>query len=1093
MLVLALAGMLACALAQTSTPEYWASTFTFIGDTDWFNPDNWVNGIMPSAGSVTSFPASFTNFGAEQCLKRHIECPHGGNTYIRVQDGSAEVDVPLGRLDVPVYGKIRLGAGVRLQFFPVSNTAGTGIRVALWQPRNTSDFDFRCAKNWGVNGTGLNPGFIVPCYLDNVVFPDGQTFMVRTPANTYVNPSGNFIPTDPYQYTGYPLQYDTSTCPQPFTSNQDPSNCYKICFNTCPELNPSATGAAKQMLAQNKTLVNYLAAAIPLAQQAFPTSISNAIISGTVSFPIPATATPTAIQNVVNKTRHLLTPNFPYNMNITCSSSTTSGVGVIQCNAAVLMPTTALPAFTSNIYAPYRFNAGALSNMFGGIIQEWFNIETTNALAAAAAQAVGEQFFIVTVSVPTRFINALGTPFPTSAFATSLLHALAQQTQVSSVNILTAQVLASHGARTQVLSLTIAQSPGVSQSAVTAILTSRSPIFAVSLAASSVPIFVQSSDTVANAPSAQSLGVVSVVITNPALYVNLPLNATGAAAFYSNLVSLFSGQKIYDVSVARQSSSGRRIPGQNVVLTLYVPSETGFAGSVTPSAFNRVKYNNVGSTGVSVTPVSITQNEIQQLQTNAVNAAAAAAAALAYDAKDLRSLALGAVAREGLGAGTYTWTDINIVDDSQNQYFGLNLTNQECSNLLASLNSTTVNQTTFQAAVAQQMTQLIPVPAGAIVFNTNLICYPIDASESLPDQGATFNVQMVIASLYTSFAKGANYVTYNGPINPALQVGESFALLSKSRVRSALQLSLRVVVLQYLQSYYNLQINHLGGGNGGAFNGGNGASSSSAAASLPIIPVAAGAGGGALFVILLLVILLRRRNNTPDNRTKDARSVVAFENPMYDKAKRGGSVYDKQGKPERKVSYQEADPTTYEGLYDEPAFKKTLQKNNPLFDSKENLAANQEFGAAIGALGSASTGYALHADPTYGDAEGLALNEHSAFMEPDDPAGDGGYLDVDPNGVPLGRQDTYRPAPTGMPVVPNPLYGGSSAPAAVEQSIYDNDNDPTGAPAVQPGDEYTYNNNDQPEEVPTGFSVAAGESIYDNDEVDRAGGYIQNF
>ena len=62
--------------------------------------------------------------------------------------------VTLKRLEVPRNGVVRLAPGARLQFHK-DNTITPETPRALWKQRPLSDFDFRCAVNWGVNGTAL--------------------------------------------------------------------------------------------------------------------------------------------------------------------------------------------------------------------------------------------------------------------------------------------------------------------------------------------------------------------------------------------------------------------------------------------------------------------------------------------------------------------------------------------------------------------------------------------------------------------------------------------------------------------------------------------------------------------------------------------------------------------------------------------------------------------------------------------------------------------------------------------------------------------------------------------------------------------------
>jgi len=110
------------------------------------------------------------------------------------------------------------------------------------------------------------------------------------------------------------------------------------------------------------------------------------------------------------------------------------------------------------------------------------------------------------------------------------------------------------------------------------------------------------------------------------------------------------------------------------------------------------------------------------------------------------------------------------------------------------------------------------------------------------------------------------------------------------------------------------------------------AASESTPAPFPVVVVAALAGGGLLLiVIIILIIVLRRRGPERTHREKPLktqttdRTVVAFENPMYD---------DPTTNP---TATYEAPAEEDEGLYDEPAFNAS-EKANPMYQSNENIA-----------------------------------------------------------------------------------------------------------------------------------------------------------
>merc|ERR1712146_265799 len=106
--------------------------------------------------------------------------------------------------------------------------------------------------------------------------------------------------------------------------------------------------------------------------------------------------------------------------------------------------------------------------------------------------------------------------------------------------------------------------------------------------------------------------------------------------------------------------------------------------------------------------------------------------------------------------------------------------------------------------------------------------------------------------------------------------------------------------------------------------------------------IIAGAAAGAvvLLAVLLVLLVLRRRRATPAVARTEERSVVSFENPMYDegpKAAAGGNeLYDQMGAAD-------------ESLYSEPALNGDARRTtNPIYDSSENLAtAGQEDGGYL--------------------------------------------------------------------------------------------------------------------------------------------------
>ena len=102
------------------------------------------------------------------------------------------------------------------------------------------------------------------------------------------------------------------------------------------------------------------------------------------------------------------------------------------------------------------------------------------------------------------------------------------------------------------------------------------------------------------------------------------------------------------------------------------------------------------------------------------------------------------------------------------------------------------------------------------------------------------------------------------------------------------------------------------------------------------IGIYAGAGAaGFVLIVIIVVIVVRRRGSGGGGgsapRTKSVktdRTVVAFENPMYDDPGTGGAAA---------AIYDNGEVGGDEGLYDEPAFN-SQEKSNPMYQSNEDLA-----------------------------------------------------------------------------------------------------------------------------------------------------------
>ena len=153
-----------------------------------------------------------------------------------------------------------------------------------------------------------------------------------------------------------------------------------------------------------------------------------------------------------------------------------------------------------------------------------------------------------------------------------------------------------------------------------------------------------------------------------------------------------------------------------------------------------------------------------------------------------------------------------------------------------------------------------------------------------------------------------------------------------------------------------------------------GASSGSSADNLPMF-AAAGGGGVVLIVIIIVIVVVVSRRKRQVKPQGAARSVVAFENPIYGAAK--------EDKPDHEGLYDEPAPRP-SSMYGNPAFDEKSARENPLYDGDQPTYEDGNFDAVTQALHE-------HADKE------PALNDGEEFVNTSqygNPMDDGGYLDV---------------------------------------------------------------------------------------------------
>ena len=139
-----------------------------------FNPANWARGALPRAGSIVSFPASFSRFGVDGCASATAaQCGSitGGLAEIRQTTSAAPAVTTIAKLQLPRKGKLQLIGDTTVAFVKEPAGGAQSPPAAKWAD-STLDFrqDPKCGANWNVQGTAVNPFFAIPCFLDVAVF-----------------------------------------------------------------------------------------------------------------------------------------------------------------------------------------------------------------------------------------------------------------------------------------------------------------------------------------------------------------------------------------------------------------------------------------------------------------------------------------------------------------------------------------------------------------------------------------------------------------------------------------------------------------------------------------------------------------------------------------------------------------------------------------------------------------------------------------------------------------------------------------------------------------------------------------------------------
>jgi hypothetical protein len=245
--------------------------------------------------------------------------------------------------------------------------------------------------------------------------------MVQVPKHSFVRqvavPANNPIFSDPYQAPGFPLVFDPEACQIPFSTKKGSQYCEQIHVNTCPELHPSKLAGLRLMKLQNATMRGFIAEALKETTDEVATFQTPVRVDGSVSFGIPADVSSSRRALIFSKLPQL-SEGFAYDMNSSCSINNLAST--FDCKYEVDIVDSDLPVFSDSFRPPYRFRDGLLQTLFGSIVASWFELEDAKDVAAEADAMAKVPFFTVSVTVPSRFVTDLGSPFPEAEFSQAL-------------------------------------------------------------------------------------------------------------------------------------------------------------------------------------------------------------------------------------------------------------------------------------------------------------------------------------------------------------------------------------------------------------------------------------------------------------------------------------------------------------------------------------------------------------------------------------------------------------------------------------------------------------------------------------------------
>ena len=337
-----------------------------------------------------------------------------------------------------------------------------------------------------------------------MIFNDGHTYMVDVENDVFVvaasYASGAALPPYGSQFTGSVLNYASSNCPDLFLNAFGAQYCPALCLNTCPQLNPNlgSVAATQQQINATNIVINSLNKAISAAGSALSDQTAPVHISGLATFIPPAGTTQSSLDSASTFIATTLVQGFGYSMNASCSGTTSA----LTCSFNAKIPTAEVSVYSSSLSAPYIFTSGLLIQMFDPIVQIEFSLLAARvAVSTLNTTLANNNLFAVAVTVPARFLIALGTPPPMNSIAS----AISTSTGLPTQNIVDAWVAGSPTANAGTFIVFGSPTGGITGNTVQNAIISASPVFTVS----SIPIYVSGTDTVQVSLTALGANVIS--------------------------------------------------------------------------------------------------------------------------------------------------------------------------------------------------------------------------------------------------------------------------------------------------------------------------------------------------------------------------------------------------------------------------------------------------------------------------------------------------------------------------------------------------------------------------------------------------------